>query len=99
MSALLTFISYFKFGSVLCFAECGRSVCFVFDCYSFFPSRISPFVAVVANIVFAVLVRLRVCQLPQRKYDIGAPTTITVSLPGASLQEVERRRLLLCCFL
>jgi len=59
---------------------------------SFFPSRISPFVAVLSNVVYALLVRLHVCRTPQRKYDISSPTTITVTLPGATAQEVERRR-------
>lgn len=73
--------------------EFSKSTLFVFDHCSFFPSRVSPFVAVIANVVYALLVRLRVCRTPLRKYDISAPTTITVTLPGASAQEVERRRL------
>ena len=74
--------------------------CSVFDLCSFFPSRISPFVAVIASVVYALLVRLHICRTPQRKYDISAPTTITVTLPGASAQELERRRLEInsaCC--
>jgi hypothetical protein len=65
-----------------------------FGLASFFPSRLSPFVTIIANVVHSLLVRLHVCRTPQRKYDVGAPTTITVTLPGASAQEVERRRLL-----
>jgi hypothetical protein len=61
---------------------------------SFFPSRLSLFIAVIANLVYSLLVRLHICRTLQRKYDIGAPTTITVTLPGASAQEVERRRVL-----
>jgi len=60
--------------------------------FSFFPARLSPFISLSSNVVFAILVRLRICRQPQRKYDVSSPTTITVTLPGASAQEVERRR-------
>ena len=65
----------------------------LFVCCSFFPARLSPFVSILSNVIFSLLIRLKLCRQPQRKYDIGAPTTITVTLPGSSgSQEIERRR-------
>merc|ERR1712080_340509 len=45
-----------------------------------------------ANTVFSILVRCKVCKKPVRRYDVGAPTGITISLPGAESQDAERRR-------
>ncbi len=60
--------------------------------FSFFPDTTQPVVSVISNTVFSTLVRLKICKKPQRKYDVGAPTTITVSLPGTDPQDAERRR-------
>ena len=59
---------------------------------SFFPDTTQPFINVISNTVFSFLVKIKVCKKPQRKYDVGAPTTITVSLPGTDPQDAERRR-------
>ena len=39
-----------------------------------------------------VLLKCKVCKKPVRRYDIGAPTGITISVPGAESQDAERRR-------
>jgi hypothetical protein len=61
-------------------------------CSSFFPDTCQPLVTIISTALFSLLVRLRVCRKPERRYDFGAPTTITVSLPGTDPQDAERRR-------
>ena len=39
-----------------------------------------------------VLLKCKVCKKPVRRYDIGAPAGITISVPGAESQDAERRR-------
>ena len=36
--------------------------------------------------------RCKICKKPVRRYDVGAPTGITISIPGADTQDAERRR-------
>jgi len=57
-----------------------------------FPNVLQPPVAVLSNTIFLLLVRCKVCRKPVRRYDVGAPTGITISLPGAESQDAERRR-------
>jgi len=57
-----------------------------------FPNVIQPPVSVLSNTVFSLLVRCKVCKKPVRRYDVGAPSGITISLPGAESQDAERRR-------
>merc|ERR1712179_77497 len=57
-----------------------------------FPNVLQPPVSVLSNTVFSLLVKCRVCKKPVRRYDVGAPTGITISLPGAESQDAERRR-------
>jgi len=57
-----------------------------------FPNVLQPGVAVLSNLVFSLLVRCKVCKRPVRRYDVGAPAGITISLPGADSQDAERRR-------
>ena len=46
----------------------------------------------ISTIVFNTLIRLKVCQKPVRTYDVGAPSAITISLPGMDPADAERRR-------
>nr|CAG4651844.1 EOG090X06Q3 [Triops cancriformis] len=64
---------------------------------SFFPNVLQPPMDMVASALYSLLVRLKVCRKPVRKYDVGAPTAITISLPGTEPQDAERRRML--CFI
>jgi len=57
-----------------------------------FPNVIQPPIAMLGNTVFTILVKFKVCRKPVRRYDVGAPTGITISLPGAESQDAERRR-------
>merc|ERR1712179_347235 len=57
-----------------------------------FPNVLQPPVSVLSNTVFSLLVKCRVCKKPVRRYDVGAPAGITISLPGSESQDAERRR-------
>ncbi|XP_076448092.1 transmembrane protein 115-like [Babylonia areolata] len=63
-----------------------------FSFSSFFPNQLQPLMAVVSSTVFNMLIRVRLCRKPQRRYDVGSPTTITVTLPGSQLHDAERRK-------
>ncbi|RUS79844.1 hypothetical protein EGW08_012370 [Elysia chlorotica] len=63
-----------------------------FSFASFFPSQLQPLVAVISNSIFSVFVRMKLCNKPQRKYDVSSPTTITVTLPGTEPHDAERRK-------
>ncbi|XP_063606050.1 transmembrane protein 115-like [Penaeus indicus] len=63
---------------------------FAFSC--FFPTVLQPPIQVVGNSVYSCLVRLKICRRPVRKYDVGAPSSIAISLPGMEPHDAERRR-------
>lgn len=58
----------------------------------FFPTVLQPLVSVLFDAVYACLVALRCCRQPVKKYDVGAPSSITISLPGVDAHDAERRR-------
>ena len=59
---------------------------------------LQPPLAVVGNTVFALLVRMRICKRPIRRYDVGiGGPAISISLPGVDNNagagpDTERRR-------
>lgn len=59
---------------------------------SFFPAYIRSPVEKVSVICFNVMIRIGICKTPVRTYDVGAPSAITISLPGMSPSDAERRR-------
>lgn len=59
---------------------------------SFFPEAVQPVVGVLAGLVHAALVKIKVCRKMVKRYDVGAPSSITISLPGTDPQDAERRR-------
>lgn len=59
---------------------------------TFFPEILQPLVGLVANLVHGVLVKVRICRKTVKRYDVGAPSSITISLPGTDPQDAERRR-------
>ncbi|CAH3170527.1 unnamed protein product [Porites lobata] len=63
-----------------------------FSCASFFPEAAQSPVNTLSTIIFNTLVRLKVCHKPIRTYDVGAPSAITISLPGMDPVDAERRR-------
>ena len=60
--------------------------------FSFFPTVLQPSVQMVANWIFACLVKVRICRKTVRRYDVGAPSSIAISLPGMDPHDAERRR-------
>jgi len=66
-----------------------------FSFASFFPIIMQPFIAIVSNTIFDLLVRIKICKRPPKRYNVGAPSHITISLPGGSTidnSDAERRR-------
>ncbi|NXK56965.1 TM115 protein, partial [Chauna torquata] len=59
---------------------------------TFFPEILQPVVGLVANLVHGLLVKVKVCRKTVKRYDVGAPSSITISLPGTDPQDAERRR-------
>jgi len=59
---------------------------------SFFPTVLQPPIDIFSKAFYNVLVNLRICRKPVRKYDFGAPTAITISLAGSDSHDAERRR-------
>jgi hypothetical protein len=49
-------------------------------------------VSTVSNLVFNWLIKFNICSKPIRTYDVGAPSAITISLPGMDPADAERRR-------
>lgn len=77
---------------------CGdSSSTFVFA--SFFPGQIQPFVAIIANTIFNILVQIKICKKPPVRYNVsatGSQSQITITLPlvnaGIENSDAERRR-------
>lgn len=63
-----------------------------FSFASFFPGPLQPAAALLGNLTHASLVKLRLCPRAVKRYDVGAPSSITISLPGTDPQDAERRR-------
>ncbi|KAM5148987.1 transmembrane protein 115 [Mantella aurantiaca] len=63
-----------------------------FSFASFFPGPLQPAVALLGSLTHATLVKLRLCPRAVKRYDVGAPSSITISLPGTDPQDAERRR-------
>lgn len=59
---------------------------------SFFPDTIQPIVAILSNTLHSILVRMHICKKPTRRFEISAPPTIPISLPGTDSADAERRR-------
>uniref|UniRef100_A0A8C7Z5M6 Transmembrane protein 115 n=1 Tax=Oryzias sinensis TaxID=183150 RepID=A0A8C7Z5M6_9TELE len=59
---------------------------------SFFPEAVQPAVGLLAGLVHSALVKMKVCRKMVKRYDVGAPSSITISLPGTDPQDAERRR-------
>ncbi|KAM8930476.1 transmembrane protein 115 [Pelodytes ibericus] len=63
-----------------------------FSFASFFPGPVQPAAALLGRLTHAALVKLRLCPRTVKRYDVGAPSSITISLPGTDPQDAERRR-------
>jgi len=62
-------------------------------CGRFFPERMQPFVAVLSNSVYALLVSVKVCKKVTKHYEMrAAQSPVIVTLPGTDAHDAERRR-------
>lgn len=65
---------------------------------SFFPSQIQPFIAILANTIFNLLVKIKLCKKPPIRYNVapGSQSQMTINLPlvnaGIENSDAERRR-------
>ncbi|CAG5113341.1 Oidioi.mRNA.OKI2018_I69.chr2.g7452.t1.cds [Oikopleura dioica] len=59
---------------------------------TFYPKIFRGPVGFLSNIIWNILVKLRICQRATYKYDVAAASNITISLPGTSEADAERRR-------
>ena len=62
---------------------------------TFFPAPLSSPVGVVSEAVFKVLLRFKICRKTSYRYDVGAPSKITITLSGIDALDAERRRYVL----
>ena len=62
--------------------------------FRFFPTVLQPPVAVLSNSVYGLLILSKICKKPIKKYDVGGPSSITISLPGTEPHDAERQRYL-----
>ncbi|CAN0104237.1 transmembrane protein 115-like isoform X1 [Lampetra fluviatilis] len=63
-----------------------------FELAVFFPGPARPAVALLARLAHGAMVRLGLCGRAVKRYDVGAPSAITISLHGADPHDAERRR-------
>eukprot|EP00112_Aurelia_sp_Birch-Aquarium-sp1_P006744 Seg1738.12 transcript_id=Seg1738.12/GoldUCD/mRNA.D3Y31 product="Transmembrane protein 115" protein_id=Seg1738.12/GoldUCD/D3Y31 len=63
-----------------------------FEFAAFFPTPIRPPIRKISLIIFNILIKTGICKTPVRTYDVGALSAITISLPGMSPNDAERRR-------
>merc|ERR1712131_398573 len=63
-----------------------------FSFASFFPRVFRGPIGFMSEVVYNILIKLKVCSKTTYQYDVAAPTNITISLPGTSEADAERRR-------
>ena len=59
---------------------------------TFFPEMIQPPLATLGGFVYHLLVSVKVCPKTVRTYDVGAPSTIKLTLPGTDPVDAQRRK-------
>lgn len=63
-----------------------------FALHSFFPSPLNVPVGIISNITFSLMIKCGLCKKTAYRYDVGAPSKITISLSGVDAIDAERRR-------
>ena len=59
--------------------------------FSFFPDILSPYISVLSNTVFALLVKMKICSSSHRKFELKVPA-VNLTLSGTDVHDAERRR-------
>jgi hypothetical protein len=60
--------------------------------FSFFPPPISPVISVLANTIFEIFVKIKLCKPFVKKYNVASSSSITITIPGAEAADADRRR-------
>ncbi|XP_064395624.1 transmembrane protein 115-like [Halichondria panicea] len=63
-----------------------------FSFATFFPEPIQPPLATLGGFLYHVLVKIKVCPKAVRTYDVSAPSTIRLTLPGTDPLDAQRRK-------
>ena len=59
---------------------------------TFFPELLHPVLSTLGGFVYHLLVSVKVCPKTVRTYDVGAPSTIKLTLPGTDPADAQRRK-------
>ena len=59
---------------------------------TFFPEMFQPPLATLGGFTYHLLVSIKVCPKTVRTYDVGAPSTIKLTLPGTDPVDAQRRK-------
>nr|CAB3267031.1 transmembrane protein 115-like [Phallusia mammillata] len=59
---------------------------------TFFPSPLDGPVGILSNTIFNILLKVKICRKTSYRYDVGAPSKITITLSGVDALDAERRR-------
>jgi len=68
--------------------DASETFCFA----DFFPMALQPAVQVLANRLFKFAVAIKLCQKKPTQYDMSAPSSIKIALPGVTSSDADRRR-------
>ncbi|CAK8687769.1 unnamed protein product [Clavelina lepadiformis] len=63
-----------------------------FSFKTFFPPPLDRAVGVVSDTTYNILLKLKICHKTSYRYDVGAPSKITITLSGVDALDAERRR-------
>ncbi|CAF4744939.1 unnamed protein product [Rotaria socialis] len=63
-----------------------------FSLANFFPPPLSPIVSVLANTIFEIFVKMKLCKPFIKKYNVASSSSITINIPGADVADTDRRR-------
>ncbi|XP_039271107.2 transmembrane protein 115-like [Styela clava] len=58
----------------------------------FFPVAFQGPIGLISDIIYNFLLKLRICRKTVYRYDVGAPSNITLTLSGVNALDAERRR-------
>ena len=67
-----------------------------FSFATFFPELLHPLLSTLGGFVYHLLVSVKVCPKTVRTYDVGAPSTIKLTLPGTDPADAQRRKYVSC---
>ncbi|RDD43457.1 Transmembrane protein 115 [Trichoplax sp. H2] len=59
---------------------------------TFFPEVIQPPIKWFSNSLFLLLISMKICPKQVRRYNVGGPSSVTISLPGIDPADAERRK-------